>query len=65
MGLGIPFMLSSLAMHQFLVIFNRYKRFIRMFEIATGLFLMLVGILIFSNWLSKLSAIASKLFGGA
>jgi cytochrome c-type biogenesis protein len=65
MGLGIPFMLSSLAMHQFLVIFNRYKRFIRIFEIVTGLFLMLVGILIFSNWLSKLSAIASKLFGGA
>jgi len=26
---------------------------------------MLVGILIFSNWLSRLSAIASKLFGGA
>ena len=65
MGLGIPFLLSSLALHQFLVIFNRYKRFIRIFEIVTGLFLMLVGILIFSNWLSRLSAIASKLFGGA
>jgi cytochrome c-type biogenesis protein len=65
MGLGIPFMLSSLALHHFLIIFNRYKRFIRIFEIVTGLFLMLVGILIFSNWLSRLSAIASKLFGGA
>lgn len=64
LGLGIPFLLSSLALHQFLVIFNRYKRFIRIFEVLTGMFLMLVGILIFTNWLSRLSGIASKLVGG-
>lgn len=64
LGLGIPFLLSSLALHQFLVIFNRYKRFIRMFEVVTGIFLMFVGILIYFNWLSRLSAVASNLFGG-
>jgi len=64
LGLGIPFLLSSLALHQFLVIFNRYKRFIRIFEVLTGIFLMLVGVLIFTNWLSRLSGIASKLVGG-
>jgi cytochrome c-type biogenesis protein len=65
LGLGIPFLFSSLALHQFLTLFNRFKRFIRIFEIITGIFLMLVGILIFSNWLSRLSGYASYLFGGA
>jgi cytochrome c-type biogenesis protein len=64
LGLGIPFLLSSLALHQFLSLFNRFKRFIRLFEIITGVFLMLIGILIFSNWLSRLSGYASYLFGG-
>jgi cytochrome c-type biogenesis protein len=64
LGLGIPFLLSSLALHQFLSLFNRFKRFIRLFEITTGVFLMLIGILIFSNWLSRLSGYASYLFGG-
>jgi cytochrome c-type biogenesis protein len=64
LGLGIPFLLSSLALHQFLSLFNRFKRFIRLFEIITGVFLMLIGILLFSNWLSRLSGYASYLFGG-
>jgi cytochrome c-type biogenesis protein len=64
LGLAIPFMLASLALHHFLIFFNRFKRFIRIFEIVTGVFLMLVGILIYSNWLSRLSGYASYLFGG-
>jgi len=64
LGLGIPFLFSSLALHQFLTLFNRFKRFIRMFEILTGVFLMLVGVLIFSNWLSRLSGYASRFLGG-
>jgi cytochrome c-type biogenesis protein len=54
MGLAIPFFLSSLAMHQFLVFFNRFKKYIRIFEIITGLFLVIVGILIFFNNMSIL-----------
>jgi cytochrome c-type biogenesis protein len=65
LGLGIPFIFSSLALHHFLSLFNRFKRFIRIFEVITGIFLMLVGILIFFNWLSRLSGYASNLFGGA
>lgn len=64
LGLGIPFLLSSLAMHQFLQIFNRFKKFIRLFEIITGLFLVVVGILIYSNWLSRLSGYFSLLYKG-
>lgn len=64
LGLGIPFLISSLALHQFLVLFNRFKRFIRLFEIVTGVMLILVGVLLYTNWLSRLSGYASVLLGG-
>jgi cytochrome c-type biogenesis protein len=64
LGLGIPFFLSSLAMHQFIVMFQRFKKYIRVFEIFTGLFLMLVGAMIYFNWLSRLSGLFTSLFGG-
>lgn len=63
MGLAIPFFLSSLAMHQFLVIFSRFKKYIRVFEVVTGLFLIVVGILIFGNYFSLFSRYASRFLG--
>lgn len=64
MGLAIPFFLSSLAMHQFLVFFNRFKKHIRLFEIVTGVFLIIVGVMIFTDYLSVLSRFTMKWFGG-
>ncbi len=55
LGLGVPFLLSALAMHRFLTVFNRFKKYIRVFEVITGIFLIVIGVLIYSNWLSKLS----------
>ncbi|TWJ32541.1 cytochrome c biogenesis CcdA family protein [Geobacter argillaceus] len=52
LGLAIPFLLASLAMHQFMVFFNRFKKHIRIMEVITGVFLVVVGIMIFSNSLS-------------
>ena len=63
MGLAIPFFLSALAMHRFLLIFNRFKKFIRIFEIVTGIFLIIVGVMIFTNYLSKLGNYSTILFG--
>jgi len=65
LGLGIPFFLSSLAMHQFIVAFQRFKKFIRLFEICTGLFLMLIGVTIYFNWLSRISGVFTFLSGGS
>ncbi len=62
LGLGIPFVISALAMHRFISVFNRFKKHIRLFEIVTGLFLVIVGVLIFTNWLSVLSGYANMLF---
>lgn len=64
LGLGIPFFLSALAMHQFLVLFNRFKKYIRIFEIVTGVFLIIVGVLLFTNYLTVLGRLTSSLFGG-
>jgi len=64
MGLAIPFFLSALAMHRFLVAFNRFKKHIRIFEIATGLFLVIIGIMVYGNYLTKLSAIFSRIVSG-
>lgn len=64
LGLAIPFFLSSLAMHQFLVVFNRFKKFIRLFEIITGIFLIAVGVIVFGNYLSVIGRLFTGLFGG-
>jgi cytochrome c-type biogenesis protein len=65
LGLGIPFFLSSLAMHQFVVAFQRFKKYIRLFEICTGLFLILIGVTIYFNWLSRLAGVFTSLSGGS
>ena len=63
MGLAIPFFLAALAMHQFLVVFNRFKKYIRVFEIVTGVFLVIVGVMVFTNYLTVMSRYTTIWFG--
>ncbi len=64
MGLAIPFFLSAVALHQFLVFFNRFKKYIRIFEIVTGVFLIIIGVLIFSDYFTMLTRFTNTWFGG-
>jgi cytochrome c-type biogenesis protein len=64
LGLGTPFFISSLAMHKFLVLFNRFKKLIRIFELGTGIFLIVVGVLVFTNSLTVISQYITILFMG-
>ncbi|MEK6759718.1 MAG: cytochrome c biogenesis protein CcdA [Deltaproteobacteria bacterium] len=48
-GLAIPFMLTSLGINSFLKHFNKLKRHMRSISIVTGIFLILTGVLIFTN----------------
>jgi cytochrome c-type biogenesis protein len=57
LGLGIPFILTGLGLSAFLRLFARYKRFLRWVELAAGLLLIGVGLLVLSNRLSSLIAI--------
>lgn len=64
LGLGTPFFISALALHKFLDLFNRFKKSIRIFEIVTGFFLIVIGVLVFTNSLTTLSQFITVLFGG-
>lgn len=54
-GLGVPFLLAALGISQFFTFFDKFKHHLRKVEIASGLLLVAVGVLIFSD---KLSAMA-------
>jgi cytochrome c-type biogenesis protein len=49
-GLGLPFLLSSIALGVFLRFFRRYRRFIPAVERAAGVLLVLVGVLVATNY---------------
>jgi cytochrome c-type biogenesis protein len=55
LGLGVPFLLAGLLFHQFLVAFNRFKKYIRLVEIFTGAMLMAVGVMLMFNLMGKLT----------
>ena len=57
-GLGIPFLLSSVAINSFFHFFSRFKRYIEIVHIGGGLLLILVGILIFTGYLTILNTLA-------
>jgi cytochrome c-type biogenesis protein len=57
-GLGIPFLLSAVAINSFFHFFSKFKRYIEIVHIGGGLLLILVGILIFTGYLTVLNSIA-------
>jgi cytochrome c-type biogenesis protein len=54
-GLGLPFLLSGLLFHGFLGFFNRFRKYIRLAELLTGIMLMIVGVILFFNWFTVLT----------
>ena len=49
-GLGVPFLLSAVALGMFLRFFKRYRPFIPIVERGAGLILIVVGVLVFTNY---------------
>ncbi|MBI2204063.1 MAG: cytochrome c biogenesis protein CcdA [Candidatus Rokubacteria bacterium] len=60
-GLGVPFLLSSLALGSFLKFFRRYRPFIPIVERGAGVLLVIVGVLVFTNYYLVLNAWAISL----
>ncbi len=60
-GLGLPFLLSALALGSFLRFFKRYRPFIPVVERAAGVLLVVVGVLVFTNYYTVLNAWAISL----
>lgn len=55
-GMGVPFFLTALGVHHFFTFFNRIKKYMGLIEKITGLVLVVMGILIFTNMLVRLPA---------
>lgn len=59
-GLAIPFLLSALLFGRFLLFFNRFKRFLPWMSRVSGLFLILVGVLLLTDYFTLLSTFALR-----
>ena len=59
-GLGVPFVLSAFALGVFLRFFKRYRPFIPIVERGAGLILVVVGVLVFTNYYLVLNAWANS-----
>ena len=49
LGLGLPFLLTAVAINQFLRFFGRMKKYLRLLEVTSGAVMVILGLLIFSN----------------
>lgn len=55
LGLGVPFLLTALGIQRFFHFFGKIKRWLRALEMGSGVLLILIGILIFTNRLTMLA----------
>lgn len=55
-GLAIPFLLAALGIGGFLAFYKNFRRYLHAVEVASGVILLFVGVLIFSNRLTWLAA---------
>lgn len=59
-GLAIPFLLSALLFERFLLFFNRFKQLLPWVSRVSGVFLMLVGVLLLTDYFTLLSTFALR-----
>ena len=60
-GLGAPFLISAVALGAFLKFFKRYRPLIPIMERAAGVLLVIVGVLVFTNYYVVLNSWAISL----
>jgi len=60
-GLGVPFLVSAIALGAFLKFFKRYRPFIPIVERGAGLLLIVVGVLVMTNYYIVLNSWAISL----
>lgn len=62
LGIGVPFFLTGLAVNLFIKFFERFKKAISIINIIGGVFLILIGILVATNYLTIVSERIAGLF---
>jgi cytochrome c-type biogenesis protein len=49
LGLGIPFLLTALGINRFWGLFNRVKKYFKLLEVTSGVVMVIMGLLIYTN----------------
>ncbi len=60
LGLAVPFLLSALALDVFLRAFARFRRFLPVVQVASGILLVLLGLLLLTGTFSALSSYLAR-----
>lgn len=60
LGLGVPFFVAAVGFNTFLTTFRRIRSWMRPIEIASGLMLVVVGFLIFTNYFAVLASYLNR-----
>lgn len=60
MGLGLPFLIAGLAINQFLALFAKFKNFLRFAPLVSGIFLIAMGIILFSGQFSRIAGLLTR-----
>lgn len=55
LGIAVPFFITGMMVNSFIALFDRFKKAIRYINIVGGIFLVIVGILVATNYLSVIS----------
>jgi cytochrome c-type biogenesis protein len=55
-GLAVPFLVTGLAINQFLGFYSKFRRHLHKVEVVSGIILILIGVLIMSNRLTLLAS---------
>ncbi len=61
-GLGIPFLLTGMSLTVFYKVFDKFKRHLQKVEVVGGILLVVVGVLVTTNYLTIISGYLSKWF---
>jgi cytochrome c-type biogenesis protein len=62
-GLGLPFVLLGLIVDRATGVLRRLKKYIRVFEIVTGIFLLVLGVLLLTGQMTRFAQLASGATG--
>ena len=60
-GLAVPFLLTSLGINQFLKFYNRFRVHLHQVEVFSGVILIALGVMIFTNQFTRLAGYLSFL----
>jgi len=55
-GLALPFLITGLALNQFLVFYSKFRRHLHKVEIASGVMLVIIGAIIASGYATRLAS---------